>query len=106
MGRRPPPAHAARGRRALILPLAIGLVAVLGAGAGGASWAVHKWAARVTGLAAGARPLAGTRKPASAPAAACHHEKGPFHVSGTVVTGSTGRYIPYGINLTGLAHTD
>ena len=106
MGRRPPPAHAARGRRVLILPLAIGLLAVLGAGAGGASWAVHKWAAPVTGLAAGARPLAGTRKPASAPAPACHHEKGPFHVSGTVVTGSTGRYIPYGINITGLAHTD
>jgi hypothetical protein len=106
MGRRPPPAHAARGRRVLILPLAIGLLAVLGAGAGGASWAVHKWAARVTGLTAGARPLAGTRKPASAPAPPCHHEKGPFHVSGTVVTGSTGRYVPYGINLTGLAHTD
>ena len=47
------------------------------------------------------------RKPASARAAAtCHHEKGPFRVSGTVVTGSTGRYIPYGINLTGLAHTN
>ena len=55
---------------------------------------------------ADARPLAGTRKPAGARAAACHHEKGPFRVPGTVVTGSTGRYIPYGINLTGLAHTD
>ena len=106
MGRRPPPAHAARSRRALTLPLAIGLLAVLGTGAGGASWAVHKWAARVTGPPAGARPPAGTRKPANVPAAACHHVKGPFHVSGTVVTGSTGRYIPYGINLTGLAHTD
>ena len=107
MGRRPPPAHAARRRRVLTLPLAIGLLAVLGAGAGGASWAVHRWTAELTGSSpAGARPLAGIRKPASPPAAACHHEKGPFHVSGTVVTGSTGRYIPYGINLTGLAHTD
>jgi hypothetical protein len=106
MGRRPPPAHAAPGRRVLTLPLAIGLLAVLGAGAGGASWAAsHRGAAGVTGSSpAGARPLAETRKPASAQAAACHHEKGPFQVSGTVVTGSTGRYIPYGINLTGLAH--
>jgi Cellulase (glycosyl hydrolase family 5) len=105
MGRRPPPAHAAPGRRVLTLPLAIGLLAVLGAGAGGASWAAsHRGAAGVTGSPAGARPLAETRKPASAQAAACHHEKGPFQVSGTVVTGSTGRYIPYGINLTGLAH--
>jgi Cellulase (glycosyl hydrolase family 5) len=39
-------------------------------------------------------------------AATCHHERGPFHVSGTVVTGSTGRYVPYGINITGLAHPD
>jgi hypothetical protein len=92
----------------LALPLAISLVAVLGAGAGGASWAVsHRRAATVTGSSpAGARPVAGNRNPASAQAAACHHEKGPFRVSGTVVTGSTGRYIPYGINLTGLAHTD
>ena len=108
MGRRPPPAHATPGGRVLTLPLAIGLLAVLGAGTGGASWAVsHRRAAGVTGSSpAGAKPLAETRKPASTPAAACHHEKGPFHVIGTVVTGSTGRYIPYGINLTGLAHTD
>ncbi len=107
MGRRPPPAHAAaRGRRVLTLPLAVGLLVVLGTG-GGASWAVHRWAARVTGSSLpSARTLAGTRKPARVPAAACHHEKGPFRVRGTVVTGSTGRYIPYGINLTGLAHTD
>jgi hypothetical protein len=39
-------------------------------------------------------------------AATCHHERGPFHVSGTVVAGSTGRYVPYGINITGLAHPD
>ena len=39
----------------------------------------------------------------SAQAATCHHERGPFHVRGAVVSGSTGRYIPYGINLTGLA---
>ena len=108
MRRRPPPAHAARGRRVLTLPLAIGLVAMVGAGAGGASWAVsHARAAGIAGWpAAGARPLAENRAPASTQAAACHHEKGPFRVSGTAVTGSTGRYIPYGINLTGLAHPD
>ena len=82
------PLAAGPGRLALILPLAIGLVAALAAGTGGTS-------------------TAGTRTLASARAAAsCHHEKGPFHVRGTVVTGSTGRYIPYGINITGLAHTD
>ena len=42
---------------------------------------------------------------ASAQAATCHHERGPFHVSGAVVRGSTGRYIPYGISIVGLAHT-
>lgn len=41
----------------------------------------------------------------SARAATCRHERGPFHVSGTAVNGATGRYIPYGINITGLAHT-
>jgi cellulase (glycosyl hydrolase family 5) len=41
---------------------------------------------------------------ARAHAATCHHERGPFHTKGAVVTGSTGRYIPYGINVTGLAH--
>ena len=50
--------------------------------------------------------LAGTRKLPAARAAACHHASGPFRVSRTVVNGSTGRYIPYGISLTGLAHTD
>jgi hypothetical protein len=79
---------AGAGRLALILPLAIGLAAALVAGPGGPS-------------------TAGTWTLASARAAtACHHEKGPFRVRGTVVTGSTGRYIPYGINITGLAHTD
>ncbi len=107
MGRHRSPAHAARGRRVLTLPLALGLLAALGAGVGGASWVVHRSAARVTGSSsADARSVAGTRKPAGAQATACHHEKGPFRVRGTVVTGSTGRYIPYGINLTGLAHTD
>jgi hypothetical protein len=93
----------------LTIPLAVGLVAVLGVGAGGASWAVsHRRAAGITGSSpASGRPVAPTRKPARARAAAtCHHVKGPFRVSGTVVTGSTGRYIPYGINITGLAHTD
>jgi Cellulase (glycosyl hydrolase family 5) len=42
----------------------------------------------------------------AARAATCQHERGPFHVSGPAVTGRTGRYIPYGINITGLAHTD
>jgi len=42
----------------------------------------------------------------SARAATCHHERGPFRVRGAVVSGSTGRYIPYGINLTGLARAD
>lgn len=50
--------------------------------------------------------LAGMRNSPVAQAGACHHESGPFHVSRTVVNGSTGRYIPYGISLTGLAHTD
>jgi hypothetical protein len=82
------PLAAGLGRLALILPLAIGLAAALAADLGGAA-------------------TAGTGKPASArAAAACHHERGPFRVRGTVVTGSTGRYIPYGINITGLAHTD
>ena len=107
MGRRRPPAHAAPGRRLLTLPLAIGLVAVLAASVGGASWAVSHRRPGETGAPPGAaRPVAVTRPPATAPAAACHHVKGPFRVSGTVVTGSTGRYIPYGINLTGLAHTN
>jgi len=51
----------------------------------------------------GALGLAGSAAPAQA--ATCQHERGPFHVSGAVVNGSTGRYIPYGINVTGLAHT-
>ena len=38
-------------------------------------------------------------------AAACHHERGPFHVRGAVVKGPAGRYTPYGINIVGLAHT-
>jgi len=49
--------------------------------------------------------LARTQKPPAAQAASCQHVRGPFHVSGTVVNGSTGRYIPYGISLTGLAQT-
>jgi hypothetical protein len=48
----------------------------------------------------------GARKLSVAQTAGCHHERGPFHVKGTVVDGSTGRYIPYGISLTGLAHED
>jgi hypothetical protein len=82
------PLGAGLGRLAPILPLAISLVAALAAGTGGTSTA-------------GTRALPSARATAS-----CHHEKGPFHVRGTVVTGSTGRYIPYGINITGLAHTD
>jgi len=57
-------------------------------------------------MSASAGVLAGTQKPAVTQAAACQHERGPFHVNGTVVDGSTGRYIPFGISLTGLAHAD
>jgi hypothetical protein len=49
--------------------------------------------------------LGGFGSTTRAQAATCHHERGPFHVSRAVVNGSTGRYIPYGINVTGLAHT-
>jgi len=52
--------------------------------------------------AAAAMIVLGSAAPARA--ATCRHAKGPFHTSGPVVTGSTGRYIPYGINVTGLAH--
>jgi hypothetical protein len=96
-------------RHLLILPLVMGVVAALGAGLDGTSRAATRLAAAAgTGSArASAGRLAGTWKPpAAAQAAACHHARGPFHVSGTVVSGSTGRYIPYGISLTGLAHTD
>ena len=88
MRRRPRLAAAGPGRLVLRVALALGLAAGLTAGAGGASGA-RTWT------------LAGARA-----AAACHHEKGPFRVRGTVVTGSTGRYIPYGINITGLAHAN
>ena len=47
-----------------------------------------------------AGPAAGSR------AATCHHERGPFRVRGAVVRSPTGRYIPYGISIVGLAHTD
>jgi hypothetical protein len=94
------PRAAGPGRLALILPLTIGLVVALATGAGGTS-ATGTWTL------ASARAALSAQAPARARAAAtCHHEKGPFHVRGTVVTGSTGRYIPYGINITGLAHTD
>jgi len=56
----------------------------------------------MTIAAAAAMVTIGSAAPAHA--AACHHERGPFHVRGTAVTGSTGRYIPYGITVTGLAH--
>lgn len=40
-----------------------------------------------------------------APPAPCHHVRGPFRVRGAhVVTGSGRRFVPYGINLTGLRH--
>ena len=100
MTARRPSLAAGLGRLALVLPLAVGLVAAVAAGAGGTS-TTRAWTL------ASARAQAGARAPASArAAAACRHEKGPFRVRGTVVTGSTGRYIPYGINITGLAHTD
>lgn len=103
------PALAAAGlRRVLMLLLGIGLVAAAEPGVCGASRAV--WlgaAATVAGSSpSSARLLAETGTRAGARAAACHHERGPFHVSGAVVNGSTGRYIPYGINIVGLAHAD
>ncbi len=66
---------------------------------GGAS-AVLAVVVTVSVASAVAGPAAGAR------AAACHHERGPFHVRGTVVKGPAGRYTPYGINIVGLAHTD
>lgn len=39
------------------------------------------------------------------PATGCQHITGPFHTSGATVYDSKGqRYIPYGLNVTGLAH--
>lgn len=44
-------------------------------------------------------------RPSAAAAAACRHITGPFHSRGSAVHNSAGqRYIPYGINVTGLAH--
>jgi hypothetical protein len=75
-------------RRLLVLGLEVGLAAGMSAA-----------------LAAGPAAAAGTDRSTSW-TAGCHHERGPFHVRKSVVYGSTGRYIPYGINLTGLAHPD
>lgn len=45
-----------------------------------------------------------TARPAQA-AATCAHVSGPFRTSGATVTGAGGRrYVPYGINVVGLAH--
>lgn len=45
------------------------------------------------------------RHRAQAHAAACQHATGPFHTSGATVYDSAGqRYVPYGLNVTGLAH--
>ncbi|HEY3956910.1 MAG TPA: cellulase family glycosylhydrolase [Streptosporangiaceae bacterium] len=91
-------------RHPLALALVIGLAAALGAGAGTSGAASHTAAAGVTGLVpASTAVLTGVHKTL---AAACHHERGPFHTRGNIVNGSTGRYIPYGINVTGLAHTN
>ena len=102
-------------------PLLILLLVIIPAAAVGAGWA----AASVAGLGttrvappaasgpggtgpnpASTGPRAGPAKHPAAQASACHHVRGPFHVSKTVVNGSTGRYIPYGISLTGLAHAN
>ena len=80
-------------RHPLSLLLVIGLVAAVGAGLVAAVWGNM-----------GQR--AGSRKRQVDDAAACRRVRGPFHVKGTMVYGSTGRYIPYGISLTGLAHSD
>ena len=96
------------GRHLLILPFVIAVAAAVMAGPGGTSGtAAHMAAAAETrSVQASGGPPARTRKVTAAHAAACHHERGPFHVRGVVVSGSTGRYVPYGISLTGLAHTD
>jgi hypothetical protein len=86
-------------RSLLIVLLVVGVAAAVAVGLGAASVAG-------LGTSPAARPAAGTGGAGEASAAkpaACHHVRGPFHVSGTVVIGSTGRYIPYGISLTGLA---
>lgn len=81
----------------------VGIVAAMVAGFG-TSQAASRQAASATPSSTG-QP-SGTRKLSVAQSDVCHHERGPFHVSGTKVYGSTGRYIPYGISLTGLAHSD
>jgi Cellulase (glycosyl hydrolase family 5) len=90
-GKAPAFAAAGRMRQALIFLLTVSVTAGLASGARASPTA---------------RLLAATSESRSAAAATCQHERGPFHVSGIVVTGPTGRYIPYGINITGLAHPD
>jgi Cellulase (glycosyl hydrolase family 5) len=95
-------------RHLLTLLLAIGLAGGLAAvGVGlldtfGAGLGTSQAAAEGNDPApSGTGKQTGTGKPL---ADACHHARGPFHVDKTAVYGSTGRYIPYGISLTGLAH--
>jgi hypothetical protein len=59
--------------------------------------------AALAGLLAGLL-LAAVCRPPHAQAAACRHVHGPFHMHGSVITGAGGvRYVPYGINATGLS---
>lgn len=101
-------ALAAGVKRALILLLGISLLAAVEPGTSGLFRSV--WPGGMASL-AGSPPvraalLARTSKLASGQAGSCHHERGPFHVTGAAVRGSTGRYIPYGINIVGLGHSD
>lgn len=61
--------------------------------------------ALVTALEPGAL-LAKTSNLAGGKAVPCHRARGPFHDYKAVITGSSGRYIPYGISIVGLAHSD
>jgi hypothetical protein len=87
----------------LILLLVVVLVAAVAAG-GVAAWRAGFGTSQAVSQAAGTGGTGLT--PAGTGSRACQHVRGPFHVSKTVVNGSTGRYIPYGISLTGLARTD
>lgn len=107
-------------RRHLLVPLlviavAAGLAGAAGAGLGvalGGGFGDSLTASQATaGRGTGARPAgadlrAGTRTRPVVGQEGCYHARGPFHVRKTAVYGSTGRYIPYGISLTGLAHPD
>lgn len=87
---------------AMAATLSVGMLASLGT-----SRAASQPAATQTSLKPGSTPgPTPTPNLAATETAGCRHVRGPFHVRKTVVMGSAGRYIPYGISLTGLAHSD